>query len=310
MIVVVAPAGATTGGPEALHQLVHKANQIEPGSGAICYYPFDHLYQVPEPYQVYNTPVIHRSQIPDSAVVVLPEIWPELAAQFTQRCALWWLSVDNFGSHGQRNMSGIDLHLFQSEYAAQYGLDNGFAGMMLTDYVNDDFIRLNNHANIGHKDRCVAVNPAKGGDLLARFREQNPDIEIREMRGLDRDGVMELLASSMVYIDFGHHPGRDRPPREAAMAKCVVFAHNVGSAQMWRDMCLPSKFKFDSIDGLGDAIREVWDTWHSFMANYDYQREYRSWIRFNERDFTDEVWELLAWARLGLGGYDDELRHP
>jgi hypothetical protein len=245
---------------------------------------------------VYNTPVVQVSQIPDDARIVLPEIWPDLAQHFKQRCALWWLSVDNYGTHGQRSLSGIDLHLFQSDYAAEHGRSLGLPGEMLTDYLNPRFMELDGTSSLAHKDRCIAVNPAKGRPLLDRFMAENPDIEVRLIRGLDREGVIDLLASSMVYVDFGHQPGRDRPPREAAMAKCVVFAHNQGAATRWRDMCLPSRYKFDSIDGLGDRVREVLDSQESVLTHFDCQREYRAWIRDAERNFFDEVWELLAWA--------------
>ena len=299
MIVVIAPANAVTGGPEALHQLVHTANQLKPGSAAICYSPFDQPASVPKPYRLYDTPVIQVNQIPDDARIVLPEIWPGMAYWFKQPCALWWLSVDNFGTHGQRNLDGIDLHLFQSHYAAQHAKTLGLPGDMLTDYLNPMFMHLDGTIDLTHKDRCVAVNPAKGRPLLDRFMAENPDIEVREIRGLDRFGVVEVLASSMVYIDFGHQPGRDRPPREAAMAKCVVFAHNQGAAKMWGDMCLPGHFKFDSVHGLGDRVRQVLDSRESLLANFDVQREYRSWVRDAEWNFRDEVWELLAWAALG-----------
>ena len=39
-LVVVCPANAVTGGPEAMHQLVHTANHVERGSAAILYWPF------------------------------------------------------------------------------------------------------------------------------------------------------------------------------------------------------------------------------------------------------------------------------
>jgi hypothetical protein len=64
-------------------------------------------------------------------------------------------------------------------------------------------------------------------------------------------------------------------------------------------MCLPPKFKFDSLDGLGDKVREVFESRESLLANFDSQREYRAWIRDAERNFADEVWELLSWAALG-----------
>jgi hypothetical protein len=55
-ILVVCPAGAVTGGPEALHQLVDHMNHL--GLPAyVTYLPFDRAVQAPEPYQHYNAPV-------------------------------------------------------------------------------------------------------------------------------------------------------------------------------------------------------------------------------------------------------------
>jgi hypothetical protein len=172
--------------------------------------------------------------------------------------------------------------------------------MMLTDYLNPDLLELVASMDVAHKDRCVVVNPAKGRHLIERFRASNPDIEIRELVGLDRLGVREVLLSSMVYADFGHHPGRDRPPREAAMAKCVVFSNRVGAAANQTDMRIPERFKFETLDGLGDRVRAVWDSPSSFLRDLDDQLEYRLWVRGNESAFREEVSVLLKWAEVGL----------
>ena len=94
-------------------------------------------------------------------------------------------------------------------------------------------------------------------------------------------------------------PGEPDLPREAAMAKCVVFSTKVGAAANRFDMGIPERFKFDSLDGLGDAIRAVWDSSSSFVRNLDDQLEYRAWIRGNENDFQAEVRELLKWSEVG-----------
>lgn len=298
MLVVVAPANAVTGGPEALHQLVHTANRLLPGSAAICYFPFDRPGSVPAPYQIYDTPVLDKRFVTADDVVVLPEIWPELAAQFESRCALWWLSVDNFGTHGQRRMDGVDLHLFQSVYAADHGHAAGMKGIMLTDYLNPDFVSGLGSVDLDLKDRCVVVNPAKGGPLIERFKDMHPHLEVRELRGLDRVGVRDLLVSSMVYVDFGHHPGRDRPPREAAMAKCVVFSTRKGAAGNRFDVPIPDWFKSDSVQVLGAAVEIVLESVERFRMNVDEQASYRSWVAEQEQVFQGEVAELLVWAGL------------
>ena len=55
----------------------------------------------------------------------------------------------------------------------------------------------------------------------------------------------QLLARARVYIDFGHHPGQDRLPREAAQCGCVVVTGMRGSAGLFADVPLPQYLKIE-----------------------------------------------------------------
>lgn len=279
-MVVVSPNVAVTGGVEALHQLVATANEIDAGSAAIFYYPQSSTHNA---YSRYDCPVVQS--VPTDVLVVLPEIWPHLARQLpANRCALWWLSVDNFGSHGHSDSSGISLHLCQSAYAWEYVRQNvGGKQLMLTDWVDvldADVPRL----------RRVVVNPAKDAGLLKPFMAAHPDIDFVELRGLDRAGVAEVLWSSQVYMDFGRHPGRDRPPREAASAGCVVLSTKLGAAGFDEDMPLDDCYKFDSLDEASVALRMVLADW---QKHHGAQARYRQVIADQQSVFRQEVGELL-----------------
>jgi len=279
-MVIVSPNVAVTGGVEALHQLVATANEIDAGSAAIFYYPQPSTHNA---YSRYDCPVVQS--VPTDVLVVLPEIWPHLARQLpANRCALWWLSVDNFGSHGHSDWSGISLHLCQSAYAWEYVRQNvGGKQLMLTDWV--DVL----DADVPRLSRVV-VNPAKDAGLLRPFMAAHPDIDFVELRGLDRAGVAEVLWSSQVYMDFGRHPGRDRPPREAASAGCVVLSTKLGAAGFDADMPLDDCYKFDSLDEASVALRMVladWDVHHQAQAGY------RNVISDQRSVFRQEVGQLL-----------------
>jgi hypothetical protein len=279
-MVVVSPNVAVTGGVEALHQLVATANEIEPGSAAILYWPSDSNHDA---YSRYDCPVV--KSVPADALVVLPEIWPQLAQQFAaNRCALWWLSVDNFGSHGHSDWSGISLHLCQSQYAWEYVRQNiGGDQLMLTDWV--DVL----DADLPRLPRVV-VNPAKDAGLLRPFMAAHSDVEFVELRGLGRTGVAELLWSSQVYMDFGRHPGRDRPPREAASTGCVVLSTKLGAAGFDEDMPLDDCYKFDSLDEASVALRMVLANW---QKHHDAQAGYRQTIADQRSVFRSEVMSVL-----------------
>jgi len=279
-LVVVCPANAVTGGPEAMHQLVHTANRIKRGSAAILYWPFV-PQTTPEPYQHYVCPKILRDQVPEDALVVLPEIWPEVAHTFKNRCALWWLSVDNFGSHGQRNLDRISLHLCQSEYAWQHVEQFG-ERMMLTDWVSVQ-------PSVRARQPQVVVNPAKDAGLLRPFVESGR-FQVAELRGMNSQEVSDVLHASKVYVDFGNHPGRDRLPREAALAGCLVLSTNLGAARQYSDMPLPDWYKFETLDEVLWKVTELLDRQVPSAS----QLAYQSWVSKNRSMFEWEVGFLLS----------------
>ena len=47
-------------------------------------------------------------------------------------------------------------------------------------------------------------------------------------------------------MDFGYHPGKDRMPREAAMAGCCLITGIKGSAGNAIDVSIPAKYKLDA----------------------------------------------------------------
>jgi hypothetical protein len=279
-LVVVCPANAVTGGPEAMHQLVHIANHVERGSAAILYWPFA-PHTTPQPYQHYVCPKILRDQVPEDALVVFPEIWPEMAHTFKNRCALWWLSVGNFGTHGQRNLDKISLHLCQSEYAWDHVRDKG-KRMMLTDWVSVQPV-------LRERQPQVVVNPAKDAGLLRPF-VQSGRFQVVELGGMDSQGVSEVLHASKVYVDFGKHPGRDRLPREAALAGCLVMSTYIGSATYWEDMPLSNWYKFETLDEVIGKVAELMDR-ESPSAS---QLVYQGWVAKNRSVFVKEVESLLS----------------
>jgi len=92
-----------------------------------------------------------------------------------------------------------------------------------------------------------------------------------------------------VYVDFGWHPGRDRLPREAALAGCVVFSTRHGAAGYEGDMPLSDWYKFDTLMELNWRIDEVLGGRDGLAE----QAEYRNWVAGNRAQFEVEVAALL-----------------
>ena len=295
LIVAVCPSGVVTGGPEAAHQLVAMANEISPGSGYICYHPFDEDHEVPEAYRVYGTPSIRRDEIPEHALVVIPEIWPEMIETFNQRCAFWWLSVDNFWNWGGNTEAMLTavVQLTQSEYARRHVAEKfGVEPLMLTDYINTSFGPT---ADV-EKHLRVAVNPAKGKQSIEVFTQWYPDIDMIELKDMTREEVAAELAASAIYIDFGHHPGRDRMPREAALSGVVVITTDTGAAANHVDMPINRWYKVATMEEVGERVHAVLNDLPRHVAAQEYYRE----VVHGQREvFRAEVRQLLDFAASG-----------
>ena len=66
------------------------------------------------------------------------------------------------------------------------------------------------------------------------------------MQGLDRGELAEAFLGAKLYIDFGHHPGKDRLPREAAVHGCCVVTSRYGSAANSVDVPISERYKLDT----------------------------------------------------------------
>jgi hypothetical protein len=311
-IYVISPPGPATGGPEALHQLVHQAARL--GHDAQVFYVPDVEGPVREAYRGYNTRrATQLLDTPDS-VVVVPEIFPQLLPRFEfARRMLWWLSVDNAlqieSERKQLNPGDGRFtleasfqpeyrveHLAQSEYARTYLADRGIAARMLTDYLSADFVREARTRQASPKRDIVAYNPKKGFEftrqLMAASAGRLDWVPIENMTPTE---VGELLGSSKVYVDFGGHPGRDRIPREAALAGCVVLTGTRGSAGNGIDIPIPGEFVIgedspDAVNRIVAAIERAISGFDAASAAFD---SYRTWITGHEHAFAGEVEALF-----------------
>jgi hypothetical protein len=213
-------------------------------------------------------------QVPGVDVVIAPEI------SLSQLCAvrgplrvLWWLSVDNaywcrrrdqlYDQLGPRLLDRVDavarrrtyaklrepaqrdiLHAAQSEFARSHvRAVIGTEPLILTDYLTD-LPALTTPVEPGSRDRRVAYNPAKGLPATQRvIRELDGAVDFVPIKGLTHAGTIQLLRRSLVYLDLGSHPGRDRLPREAALAGCIVLVGLRGAAVNGIDMPIPGDYK-------------------------------------------------------------------
>ena len=321
-IYVVCPGNTVTGGPELLHQFVSTLNNA--GCEAhIIYSPFNFKFSIPSPYLKYNIEVAtyHSVYFTEDDCIILPEIFTGYARKFG--CAkkyIWWLSVDNFFekfpkgfnqyvkglikrllNHKDAEPAQIRLdklngyrHLVQSQYAAEFLLNYGYKSDMLTDFLNEE--HLNKSVNILNKENVICYNPKKGLEITKKIIESLPHYKFIPIENMTAVQVARLLERSKVYIDFGNHPGKDRIPREAAMAHCIVITGTRGSAKNQVDIPVPQKYKIKeaSLDFIGQVESVLFDAIYSYeIAIKDFD-EYRLKIMNEKFVFEKQTLDLFG----------------
>jgi len=323
--------GNRSGGPEAVHQLVHELRAL----GVDAYVVPDRRTvgnaRVAE-YASYEAP--ERRVVPDepSQVVVAPEVYlPELLALRRARLLCWWLSIDNspvfraeryladvtagladrprarearsFVWLARRELGGWRHrlrgigHLSQSSYATDYlrrRLD--VDAHPLSDYIPGAATAVLPARVNTASTPAIAFNPAKGARLLRGVRRRvRDDVRWLPIEGLSPDGVRERLAEATAYLDLGPHPGKDRMPREAALAGAVSLVARRGSGAYEDDVAIPAEHKV-ALDGdvVGHALEVVGTVLDETDKAFARQQDYRTGIQAQEGVFRAEVAALVA----------------
>lgn len=284
IIYILCPATVKTGGPELLHQLGHLLKKM--GKDARMVYIHkkpDAPFVAPE-FEKYQVPYVAYPDIQDRKenLLIIPEIYLTESLRFKQiQKAVWWLSVDAFKAYASLKVAyqtlpkkqflaripkwltrpakiakKVPYHLCQSAYAMDFvkglGIEEGRTGY-LSDYLNDVYLD-DGQVSFTERQDVILYNPSKGAAFTGKLRECAPDLPWKPIRNMTTQEVRECMLSSKVYIDFGHHPGKDRIPREAAISGCCVITGKDGSAAYAKDVPIDEAYKFDAEDANISAI--------------------------------------------------------
>lgn len=277
-IYIKIPSKAIAGGVESLYQLADAINNV--GGNSIVLWDTPHNDPVPQKYKNYS--IQHSTEVEDTPDnwIIYPEVWTEKLTEYTNlKKAIWWLSVDN--NHGKfRDFSNPDIvHFYQSYYALEFLIRNRVEKCLpLFDYIpskytEEDYI-------VSQKQNIVCYNPVKGLAVTNQVKVLNPDIDFVAITRMEEFEIIRLLKSSKVYIDFGHHPGRDRIPREAAILGNCVITNTSGAAGFYGDLPLDQEFKLSDVNRVRSVMCSCLENFDSVIGRFSL---YRSSIK-NQKD--------------------------
>jgi hypothetical protein len=319
-ILILCPERTRTGGPEAMHQLGRALLDLGHDVGMV--YAADHNgfrfhdgaaeapeSEAPMPPEYAHYRVPRAMRVPDSpdVAVVLPEMWPDLAAGFARATPhLWWLSIDN-GLRPLERAGGLDslrrtrcVHLCQSFYALTWLMERNVIGLPLFDYTTPGKTAATPAERASPRAPRV-LYPMRGRWFTEWMRKWAPGLAWQEISGFTAEQVRDLFLTSRLYVDFGSHPGKDRMPREAVSLGCCVVTGRRGAAANPLDIPIPDRYKFrDSRYMIPRIVREI----KTILAEYDTRladfARYRAAIHGEKREFTLQALRVFG-GRLELG---------
>lgn len=250
-------------------------------------------------------------------IIVIPEIYSSLARDFNSaKVFIWWLSVDNFFRYKRENIlidfikSHFSLflgkrsslkslrkynHLTQSHYAKIFLNNHSISSVMLSDYLNDEFLTYENaKVGISNRRNIILYNPSKGIKITQKIISHFSNFNFVPLAGLTPSQLLNLMCSSKLYIDFGHHPGKDRMPREAVILGCCLITGFSGSAGNSYDIPV-SRFKLDPnnkdfYSNLDLLISDIFNNFDSVSLEFN---DYRNSIASEKITFQKQVADIF-----------------
>ena len=318
-ILIICPGGATgSAGPEALHQLAANLNRLQQ-LAVMVYHPFNKSFVVPAPYAKYQVPV-EPFQDEAGTLIVYPEIFTALALKPKQaKTAIWWMSVNNFTCiryanplrdkirywknklKGRIPLQGINAlkqlsHFAQSHYATEFLAKNGITSYPLSDpipvYTDAEYLAsLASRLENTYRENIICYNPNKGAKITEQLIKAYPAWSFKPLQGLNREQLATAFLTAKIYIDFGHHPGKDRLPREAAIHGCCVITGVYGSAANSIDIPIPDRFKLDVkkenfLTTFGKIAAEILDNFDTCSQEL---KMYRNIISLEPENFNSQI---------------------
>jgi hypothetical protein len=287
-VYVNVPADYVCGGCEALFQLVDAINT----SGGFASIIWDRDVRNPIPSKYSHYKIKYGGQVEDDPNnwIIYPEVWTDQIHKFTNmKKGIWWLSVTNnhnkFTEWDNENIT----HFYQSEYALEHIKNNGGKNYYpLFDYLGDKYLKK--EVNFEEKQNVVCYNPAKGRAITTNIMRMNPNIQFIPLVNMNEDQIIDTLLRSKVYIDFGHHPGKDRIPRESAILGNCVITNEEGAARNNFDIPINKKYKSEDMNNVGNLIVDCFDNFEKNITDFS---EYIEIIKNQKQEFINQVKKIF-----------------
>lgn len=314
-IIIICPPNSVTGGPEALHQLSHKLLHIGVEHVFMHYIPKKNNPK-PANYNVYTTQEIDTIEDHDENILIIPESMTDLVKKYPKsQKIIWWLSVNFYKILMDKRIRKQNIfskllydqkdkeYLFeplpnvyqwaQSFRSSIYLKNHNIPGSQIDfvcDYINPAFLANKNTIQKNLNQKRVLYNPRKGKKEIEEIIKQSPEINWFPIQNMNAEQIKEIMADSLLYVDFGENPGRDKMLRESVSQDCCIISGKNGSSAYYEDVKIPSEYKFEfsetKIPKIIEKIKDVIENYPNHISNF---KIYKEMVLNEEIEFENKL---------------------
>lgn len=318
-IIIFCPPNSVTGGPEALHQLADKLYHLEVKNVFMHYLP-KRKNAKPENYNIYQTNEIHTIEDKEENILIIPESMTFLVKVYPKsQKVIWWLSVNFYKvlmDHRIRRQS-IFTKLFYRQKDKEYhfeDLPNVFQWAQsyrssiyikdhsipenqidfVCDYINPSFLANKETIYKDLTNKTILYNPRKGKKEISQLIKSSPELNWLPIQNMNADQIKEVMAKSLLYVDFGENPGRDKMLREAVSQDCCIVSGKNGSSAFYEDLMISETYKFSfSEDKIPEIIAKIKDVLENYPDHISQFTTYKKMVLNEEIAFVDKLKEIF-----------------
>lgn len=318
-IIIFCPPRKVTGGPEALHQLSNKLYELNYTDVFMHYIP-KRGNAKPKNYNIYKTKEIHIVEDSPENILIVPESMTFLVKKYPlSQKIIWWLSVDFYKIlmdyrirkqsfftklfYKQENKEYHFEHLpnvfqwAQSYRSSVYLKDHNISKSQIDcvcDYINPIFLENKQSIQKDLTNKTVLYNPKKGKNEISELIKNSPELKWIPIQNMNATQIKDLMSKSLLYVDFGENPGRDKMLRESVSQDCCIISGKNGSSAFYEDLMIPENYKFDfnenRIPEIVTKIKEVLDNYPEHIPQF---RVYKDIVLGEEVLFEKKLKEIF-----------------
>jgi len=318
-IIIFCPPKKFTGGPEALHQLSNQLIELGLGNVYMRYTPKRPNAKAKN-YNIYKTKEISFVEDNPGNILIIPESMTFLVKKYPKsQKIIWWLSVDFYKilmDHRIRKQSFFTkffykqddkeyhfelfpnvFHWAQSFRSSLYLKNHKVPESQIDfvcDYINPSFLKNHQPIQKNFSNKNILYNPKKGKKEIAELIKSSPKLTWIPIQNMNAEEIKNLMAKSLLYVDFGENPGRDKMLREAVSQDCCIISGKNGSSAYYEDLMILDQYKFDfSNDNIPKILIKIKDVLENYHEHIPHFKIYKDKVLNEEVDFKKKLKEFF-----------------